>query len=221
MNLIFIDTNIYLRFFDSNSKEFKKLLDDLIVVKSNIFVTEQIIDEIERNKLKEFKKSISNYSQNIKIKKVNLPEHIAGNNLEKIEEWNKKRNKIDEENKKLINDFDEILEENLSNISVSKDNVSLKLELIFQNISVASSEEKKLARIRKEIGNPPGKKEDTLGDQITWEQLLNKIPKINEIWIITNDFDFYTKYKKSCYLNPFLFQELLNKKAGYRFVKIS
>ena len=36
MNLIFIDTNIYLRFFDSNSKEFKRLLNDLIVVKSNI-----------------------------------------------------------------------------------------------------------------------------------------------------------------------------------------
>lgn len=213
MNLIFIDTNIYLRFFDSNSKEFKKLLEDLIVVKSNIFVTEQIKVEIERNKLNVFKKSISNYSQNIEIKKVNLPEHIAGNNSEKIEEWNKKRRKIEDENKKLINEFDVILEENLSNISISKDNVSLKLKSIFKNILIASSEEKELARIRKEIGNPPGKKEDALGDQITWEQLLNKIPKTDEIWIITNDFDFYTKYKKKCYLNPFLFQELLNKKA--------
>lgn len=66
------------------------------------------------------------------------------------------------------------------------------------------------------MGNPPGKKEDALGDQITWEQLLNKIPKTDEIWIITNDSDFYTKYKKKCYLNPFLFQELLSKKAGIR-----
>lgn len=213
MNLIFIDTNIYLKFFDGNSKEFKKLLEDLIVVKSNIFVTEQIINEIERNKLKVFKKSISNYKQNVGISKVNLPEHIAGNNSREVEEWNDKRRKIEDENKKLINELDVILEENISNISASKDNVSLKLKSIFQNILVASSEEKKLARIRKEIGNPPGKKEDTLGDQITWEQLLNKIPKINEIWIITNDFDFYTKYKKSCYLNPFLFRELLNKKA--------
>src|SRR5680860_370999 len=158
MNLIFIDTNIYLRFFDSNSKEFKKLLEDLIVVKSNIFVTEQIKVEIERNKLNVFKKSISNYSQNIEIKKVNLPEHIAGNNSEKIEEWNKKRRKIEDENKKLTNEFDVILEENLSNISISKDNVSLKLKSIFKNILIASSEEKELARIRKEIGNPPGKK---------------------------------------------------------------
>ena len=153
MNLIFIDTNIYLRFFDSNSKEFKKLLEDLIVVKSNIFITEQIKVEIERNKLNVFNKSISNYTRNIEIKKVNLPEHIAGNNSEKIEEWNKKRRKIDDDNKKLTNEFDVILEENLSNISVSKDNVSLKLKLIFENILIASSEEKELARIRKEIGN--------------------------------------------------------------------
>jgi len=213
MNLIFIDTNIYLKFFDSNSKEFKKLLEDLIVVRSNIFVTEQIINEIERNKLNVFNKSISNYKQNVGITKVNLPEHIAGNNSRKVEEWNNKRRKIEEENKKLINELDVILEENISNISTSKDNVSLKLKSIFQNILYASSEEKKSALIRKEIGNPPGKKTDPIGDQITWEQLLNKIPIINEILIITNDFDFYTKFKKTCYLNPFLFQELLNKKA--------
>jgi hypothetical protein len=29
MKIIFIDANIFLRFFDSNRKEFKKLLDDL------------------------------------------------------------------------------------------------------------------------------------------------------------------------------------------------
>ena len=212
MNLIFIDTNIYLRFFDSNSKEFEKLLEDLIIVKSNIFITEQIKVEIERNKLNVFKKSISNYLQNTEIKMVNLPNHIAGNNFEKIQEWNKKKREINKENKKLINELDGILDENLLNISTSKDNVSLKLKSIFQNILVASSNEKELARIRKEIGNPPGKKKDALGDQITWEQLLNKIPETNEIWIITNDFDFYTKYKKNCYLNPFLIQELLNKK---------
>jgi len=211
MDLIFIDTNIYLRFFDSNSKEFKRLLDDLIIVKSNIFVTNQIINEIERNKLNVFNKSISNYKKNVKISEVNLPEHIDGNNTRKLEEWNNKRRRIEEDNEKLIKELDVIFEENISNISISKDNVSLKLKSIFQNISHASSEEITLARIRKEIGNPPGKKEDPIGDQITWEQLLNKIPQINRIWIITNDFDFYSKFKTTCYLNPYLSQELLNK----------
>jgi hypothetical protein len=211
MDIIFIDTNIYLRFFDSNSKEFKRLLDDLIVVKSNIFVTNQITNEIERNKLNVFNKSLSSYKKNVGISKVNLPEHIDGNNTRKLEEWNNKRKRIEEDNEKLIKELDGIFEENISDISVSKDNVSLKLKSIFQNISNASSEEITLARTRKEIGNPPGKKDDPIGDQITWEQLLNKIPMTNRIWIITNDFDFYTKFKATCYLNPFLSQELLNK----------
>lgn len=213
MDIIFIDTNIYLRFFDSNSKEFKRLLDDLIIVKSNIFVTNQIMNEIERNKLNVFNKSLSNYKKNVGISKVNLPEHIDGNSARKLEEWNNKRRKIEEDNEKLIKELDGIFEENISDISLSKDNVSLKLKSIFQNISNASSEEIKQARIRKEVGNPPGKKEDPIGDQISWEQLLNKIPITNRIWIITNDFDFYTKFKTTCYLNPFLSQELLNKNA--------
>lgn len=213
MNLIFIDANIYLRFFDSNSKEFRRLLDDLIVVKSNIFVTQQIINEIERNKLNVFNQSISNYKKNVGISKVNLPEHIDGNNTRKLEEWNNKRSRIEEDNKKLIKELDVIFEENISNISVSKDNVSIKLKSIFENISLASSEEITSARIRKEFGNPPGKRKDPIGDQITWEQLLNKISITNRIWIITNDFDFYTKFKTTCYLNPFLSQELLNKNA--------
>lgn len=216
MDLIFIDTNIFLRFFDSNSKEFKRLLDDLIVVKSNIFVTQQVINEIERNKLNVFNKSISNYKKNVGITKVNLPEHIDGSNTRKLEEWNNKRRNIEEDNKKLIKELDGIFEENISDISVSKDNVSLKLKSIFQNISKASSEEIINARTRKEVGNPPGKKEDPIGDQITWEQLLNRIPMTNRIWIITNDFDFYTKFKTTCYLNPFLSQELLNKNAGIK-----
>lgn len=61
MNLIFIDTNIYLRFFDSNQKVFRNLLDELLKIKENIFISNQIVNEVNRNKLNVFEKSISNY----------------------------------------------------------------------------------------------------------------------------------------------------------------
>ncbi|CAN1573482.1 PIN domain (DUF4935) [Flavobacteriaceae bacterium] len=77
MKILFIDANIYLRFFDSNQKEFKKLLEELLKIKSNLFITNQIVNEIERNKLSVFEKSINNYKNKINIENVFLPEHFA------------------------------------------------------------------------------------------------------------------------------------------------
>jgi hypothetical protein len=52
-----------------------------------------------------------------------------------------------------------------------------------------------LARKGKELGNPPGKKSDPLGDQITWEQFINACSKrkVATVWIITRDGDFGLK----------------------------
>ena len=63
---------------------------------------------------------------------------------------------------------------------------------------------------RQRIGNPPGKKIDSLGDQISWEQLLTycKAKGKPKLWIITRDSDYATAYDKRLYLNAFLYSEL-------------
>jgi hypothetical protein len=51
-----------------------------------------------------------------------------------------------------------------------------------------------LAKLRNALGNPPGKRE-TLGDQIIWESILVSLADEQDIHIITNDNDYYSKLK--------------------------
>ncbi|GAA6769766.1 hypothetical protein [Flavobacterium sp. CGRL2] len=102
-----------------------------------------------------------------------------------------------------------ILNETLLNISSSQDNVSKLLFSLYER-SVKPSEDNLIkARYRKEIGNPPGKRNDPLGDQLSWEMLLDIIPKITNLWIISKDQDYYTENKDVLYLNPVLKNDLI------------
>jgi hypothetical protein len=67
-----------------------------------------------------------------------------------------------------------------------------------------------LARDRKERGNPPGKRDNPLGDQITWEQLLTYCKGMKRIWIITGDDDYGIKYAKTRLLNSLLRRDLMH-----------
>jgi len=67
------------------------------------------------------------------------------------------------------------------------------------------------ARNRRELGNPPGKKNDPLGDQVSWEQLLTEVGGVDQVWIISNDADYILNFDGKSYLNPKLGSELISK----------
>jgi len=215
--MIFIDTNIYLRFFDGNRKDLKKLLDTLLKVSDNIFITDQIVSEIERNKLSVFKQSINKYTNKLKIETVTLPEHFITDlkNVE-IEDWNKQRETISKENEKLTKWINKIFVKNLELISKSQDSVSQKLKQIYKHALNATEDEIFEARKRRELGNPPGKESDPLGDQISWEQFLKRASIYEEVWIITNDSDYLTEYNESLFLNSYLYSELIKKNPAIK-----
>jgi predicted nucleic acid-binding protein len=214
MKKVFIDANIYLNFFDSNKPELKKLLDSLLEIKDSLFVNSQIAHEINRNKLDIAQRSFGNHFNNLSnLKLINLPEHLEleSNNLQS---WNSQSKKINRKQKELQNQLEKIIQKTLEEIMCSADKVSQTFRLLFEGALEASEVEIEAERHRKEIGNPPGKANDPLGDQISWEQFLNCSTSSEKIWIITKDSDYYTVFKNKRYLNPFLYNELVVANIG-------
>lgn len=217
MKKIFIDANIYLNFFNGNKPELKKLLNSLLEIKDSIFISSQIVNEVNRNKLNIANNSLMEHFKNFKalsenINKVNLPEHLE-RETKSLQSWNSKSNNMKDTHKDLQKDLEALIHKTLNEIMHSVDPVSSTFNLLFQGALEASEHEIKAARFRRELGNPPGKYDDPLGDQISWEQFLNCSSGSEHIWIITADLDYFTDCKaysnKKIYLNPFLHNELV------------
>lgn len=206
-NIILIDANVYLRFYDSSASKLKSLLKTLVELKENIFITEQICSEVQRNKLTAAMNSFSANYKSLGIQKTSLPEHLDNNVDERLKQWNDSRNNIIKEEGKLKKEYSQIVSRTLESIMESTDNVSIELATIFSSAQSASKDEFTAARLRKELGNPPGKSDDPLGDQLTWEQFLTKY-STQEVWLITTDHDYLTEYSGKSYLNSYLFNEL-------------
>jgi hypothetical protein len=104
-----------------------------------------------------------------------------------------------------------IIDELLLEVCESNDTISKGLELIFSKAVPETEEELTSARLRKELGNPPGKRSDPLGDQLSWTQFLNRLNPGDEIWILTHDTDYHAELNKALRLNSFLMAELLDR----------
>jgi len=209
MKKIFIDANIYLNFFDSNKPELKKLLDSLLEIKNSLFIGSQIVNEVNRNKLDVAQRSLSNHFNNLsKIKPINLPEHLEMESTT-LQKWNSQSQEIYDKNENLNKELEDIIHKTLEEIMCSSDKVSHTFRLLFEGALEASEHEIQAGRYRREVGNPPGKPNDPLGDQVSWEQFKNCSSDSENIWIITKDKDYYTAFKNERYLNPFLYDELV------------
>lgn len=208
--ILFIDANVYIRFYDSANNKFTTLLETIVELNNYVFITKQIRDEVYRNKLTAAINSFDSNYKSLGLSKTTLPEHLDENGYRKLSAWNKKRNKVIREENELKNEYCNIVSNTLQLIMNSKDVVSIKLEKIFALAKSPTLADLEAARLRKETGNPPGKAKDPLGDQLSWEQFLQHYNG-NEIWIITNDGDYLSQYNGKHYLNPFLYNELMRR----------
>jgi hypothetical protein len=112
--------------------------------------------------------------------------------------------KVAELNRKV----EELGKEIMEQIARSKDEVSKTLTPIFTRAVEHSGQELQLARERKERGNPPGKKDSRIGDELTWEQILAAMRGKKRLWVISRDEDYGTVFRERGYLNKFLYDEL-------------
>jgi predicted nucleic acid-binding protein len=198
MNL-FIDTNVLLNCYHFSGDDLAEL-DKLAVLLRNgkitLFLPDQVKDEFYRNRdnkiadaLKEFRKE--------KLDRQ-FPQMTK-----QYDEYKKMRDAIKtfEENKQAIL---EKLKEDISNDNLKADKIIKELFSNAKNIPT-SAELYQKAKIRFDIGRPPGKRK-SYGDAINWEALLETVKDMEELFFITDDSDYFSEVDPNKF-DPYLLNE--------------
>jgi hypothetical protein len=136
--------------------------------------------------------------------------HLMSGEKGKLEEIGKRITEANNKSTALHRELDAIFTATLHDIAARRDPISIQLAPIFEKAVKPSLGDAGRARSRKERGNPPGKRTDPLGDQLTWEQFLSAIKGEPLVWIITGDGDYrYEMPDKQLVLNPILLNDVL------------
>jgi hypothetical protein len=207
--MIFIDANMYLVLYKVVAG--RKLLEAILAQKGNIFVTQQIVYEVERNKLDLARDFFREQGKKIKPDRMQVSDHLFGLDVEVVKQVRERVIARDKAADEVDTFVGELVHKSLDLISKSADDVSRQLSVLFKDAVPPTGDQVAKARWRREIGNPPGKPEDPLGDQLTWEQLLEVSRKDDHLWIVTADTDYLTIHEGKCYLNPLLYAELCDR----------
>ena len=208
-SLLFIDTNKYLDLYRLPSKESKKLLVALREQAEYIFITQQVVSEVQRNQIEEAAQFLQDICKERNIPGFGLPTHLSTTYTAQQQGIHQQKEnikkKIDEMNIEVVAWGLNIMKE----ISRSEDEVSKALSPIFANAVFHSRKELQKARERKELGNPPGKSNSkSIGDQLNWQQILTHFQGKKRLWIISKDRDYGITYAGKGFLNCFLYNEL-------------
>ena len=216
---IFIDANAYLDFY--RVATMKHVLPLVLAVRERICLPQQVADEVHRNKLRVMLDGWASsllQAQKLSLPSVGLFSKSVPDILLPVEvreglatDTDRLRELIDKAKglgKNIAAQVNAAVEQLASEISRSEDDVSRELEPLWASARPATPAELERARRRRECGNPPGKRSDTLGDQLNWEQFLANVNSTDAVWIISRDGDYFERVGDKRVLNPLLMRDL-------------
>ena len=209
---VFIDTNVLVRFFaftSDNLDEAAKLSALIETKQIRVFITEQVVDEFYRQRDTELASSMRNFESGSINEQT--PRFMDG--YEELKSYREAAQKLKETRKNLLNKV-------RADLSTQALRADLLTTQIFDKSGVINRtpDAIELARLRRELGNPPGKDaQRTIGDQINWELLLVNVPKDGDIHIISRDGDFGDG-EKLPKASSFLRQEWRRRKGGTMYL---
>lgn len=183
MLYVFIDTNVLLRFYaysDDTLAEVEKLSALIKAKKIKLLITEQIVDEHARNRdnvLADSMKRLDQMPTGVQIPRFAEHHEPAQQLMEAVKAAKTAKTEL----------MDAIRSE-MAGGGLRADRVILEMFASTKALPRAEEVISK-ARLRRELGNPPGK-EDSLGDQINWEILLQHVPDRADLHVISKDGDF-------------------------------
>ena len=172
---LFIDTNIYLNFYqfsDDDLEELKKLSVAIEKKDIRLYITRQVIDEFNRKRESTIADALKRFG------KQSLPSQFP-NICSSYDEYSTMRSHLsgfrNEKNSLLVKLKDDIENKNLSADEIISDIFSVARELEEDSEIVGTAKE------RVDRGNPPGKS-SSYGDAINWLVLSRHISKGEDLW---------------------------------------
>lgn len=196
---LFIDTNILLSFYALNHEdllELNKLIDAIDRQQITLLITQQLIDEFNRNREQRIDgaiKSLRNQTFNPQFPQL-CEDYPA------VEILRSTLKQYEQAHTSLTNQIlTDIKSKNLKADRIVQSLFSLGKQL------TAHPNILDRARFRMGVGNPPGKN-NSLGDAINWECLLDETPAGEDLFFITGDKDYCSALNEDEF-NDFLLNE--------------
>jgi PIN domain len=206
---LFIDTNVYLSFYHYSNDDLDELHKLSALVERNeiqLLLPRQIIDEFWRNHEFKLQEAISKFKSS---KLDNQFPQIC----KSYDEY--------EQMKHAIKEYEQAKSSLMCKLQKDIDDEKLKADQVIQELFNAATVVERTdeivaaARLRYDVGNPPGK-DGSYGDAISWESLLSEIRDSNDLCIVSDDKDFKSKSNASK-LSPFLRREWVDLGKGNLF----
>ena len=180
---VFIDPSVLLRFYSYSDDALSEVEKITALVKSNaikLYVTEQIVDERARNRDKQISESMKQLNQ--LTGPVQMPRFAEHHDAAK------KYLAAMETARSARKELAAAVETEIAAGELRADKV---IQDLFEAATALPRTEEIIerARLRRELGNPPGKR-DSLGDQINWETLLEQVPVGVDLHLVVRDGDY-------------------------------
>lgn len=205
MNL-FLDANIYLGFYELSNDDLEELRKLVVAVRekaTKLLLPDQVRDEFYRNREAIIAKSI-NYLDRAKV------DGGVPRLFQSLDEYEAMRDALatyDAQRAALLTTARTLADDRQLHADQLIDALFGTVETLPRTEEVMSA-----ARLRSEIGNPPGKA-GSLGDAINWETLLTSVPDGEDLLLVSADGDFSSALHRAK-LDPFLNAEWAQKKGS-------
>ena len=198
MNL-FIDTNIFLSFYHFTSDDLEELKKLAVLVDRgdvNLLLPEQVGDEFRRNRANK----IADALKRLRSQRLGLQFPQLCKDYEEYESLREAQREYERFHATLIDH----LENDIAQENLKADAVIQELFELAQTMPTSFSILER-ARLRMDLGNPPGKK-GSLGDAVTWETLLDAVTEGEDLYFISDDKDYFSPLDAAS-IDPYLLHE--------------
>ncbi|KCZ50927.1 PIN domain-containing protein [Hyphomonas pacifica] len=183
---VFVDTNIFLTFFHYSQEDLDSLNNVFASHEhgaATVYLTEQVVNEFLRNREAKIADALKRFEDS--ISSIQLPAFLKGyaefSSLKNTSTTMKQLKKA-------------VLEKVQADIAASSLPADLLISSIIKNAAVINISDDAYSAAKKsvQLGNPPGKN-GSLGDAVNWQLLLSKVPDGEDIHIISEDGDYFSK----------------------------